>query len=468
MKYIPRHIDKFLLEWKDDIRRKPLLLRGARQVGKSSSVRHLGTTFKYFLEVNLEKRRDVQRVFETVPEVHDVAERLAVLMGVPVIPGETLLFIDEIQCSSDAIRMLRYFKEDFPELHVVAAGSLLEFALANQSSFGVGRITSMFMYPLSFKEFLLALGRSAWADAIEKAGVDNPLFDALHNDLVETFRSFLLVGGMPACVASWVEDHSYLKCAEIQEDIQQTYFDDFSKYSAKVNPELLRATLQSVIAQNGKKFIYSRVMESYKVAEVKEAMQMLCRAGLVYEVNMTSANGLPLGAGINIKFKKYLYVDTGLMLRIQALYMGSGRMMENFILTSSSSDLVNKGALAEMFAGLELIKNGNARLPENLFYWANTSRSASAEVDYVEAYSMSVLPIEVKSGISGKMKSLRMFMEKKSLDVAVRSSLENFGKIEFEIAGAQGVAGASRKAVINIIPLYAIYNYRGYLDGRGQ
>ncbi len=459
MNYIPRNIDKFLLEWKDDKRRKPLLLRGARQVGKSSSVRNLGKSFKYFLEINLEKRPDAIPIFETVSDVHEIAERLAILTGVPISPGETLLFIDEIQVSPDAIRMLRYFKEDFPELHVVAAGSLLEFALANLSSFGVGRITSLFMYPLSFKEFLLAMDKVSWVAAIEKANVASPIFEALHNNLVEALRTFLLVGGMPASVAVWLEDRSYLKCSEIQEDIQQTYFDDFAKYSEKVNPELLRTVLQSVIAQNGAKFIYSKAMESYKLQDVKDALQMLCRAGLIHEVKMTSANGLPLGAEANPKFKKYIFLDTGLMLRIQALDMGILSNESSFILTSSPTDLVNKGALAEMFAGLEFIKNGNTRMPESLFYWENLSRGASAEVDYIAAFNMSVLPIEVKSGISGKMKSLRMFMQSKSIHTAIRTSLENFGKIEIDNIQEN----KTEKFVINIIPLYAIYNYRRYL-----
>ncbi len=459
MNYIPRHIDRFLFEWKDDKHRKPLLLRGARQVGKSSSIRHLGKSFKHFVEINLEKHPDAIPIFETISDVHEIAERLSVLTGIPVIPGETLVFIDEIQFSADAIRMLRYFKEDYPELHVVAAGSLLEFALANLSSFGVGRITSLFMYPLSFKEYLIAMGKDSWVEAIERASVDNPIFEALHNQLIEALRSYLIVGGMPASVAVWLEEHSYLKCAEIQEDIQQTYFDDFSKYSKKVNPEILRATLQSVIAQNGSKFVYSRAMESYKLTEVKEALQMLCRAGLIHEVKMTSANGLPLGAEVNPKFKKYIFLDTGLMLRVQSLDMGNDAGIERFILTSSSTDLVNKGSLAEMFVGLEFIKNGNTRMQESLFYWENLIRGASSEVDFVAAFHMQILPIEVKSGISGKMKSLRMFMERKRLNTAIRTSLENFGKIVIYNDKEE----VYPQLTINIIPLYAVYNYRNYL-----
>lgn len=451
MEYISRNIDKYLLDWKDDKYRKPLLLRGARQVGKSSSVRHLGKSFKHFLEINLERRKDLIPIFETVTDVHEIAERLAVLSGIPIVPGETLLFIDEIQESPDAIRMLRFFKEDYPELHVVAAGSLLEFALANLSSFGVGRITSLFMQPFSFREFLLAIGKPMWVEAIEKAGVGSPIFDALHNELVEAFRTFVLVGGMPASVAAWVKERSYMKCAEMQEDIQQAYFDDFAKYSSKANPELLRAVLRSVIAQNGRKFVYSKAIEAYKLTAVKDALQMLERAGLIRQVSMTAANGLPLGAETNAKFKKFIFLDTGVMLRIQALEMGAET--DQFVLTTSASDLVNKGALAEMFVGLELVKNCNPRMPMSLFYWENLNRGAVAEVDYVTAYNMAVLPIEVKAGTSGKMKSLHMFMDSRHLTRGIRTSLENFGQIKL---GDTGTA-------ISIIPLYAIYNYRNYL-----
>lgn len=463
MNYIPRHIDKFLLDWKNDKHRKPLLLRGARQVGKSSSVRHLGRSFSYFLEINLEKHPDAIAIFKNVSDVHVIAERLSLIAGVPVVEGETLLFIDEIQFSPDAIRMLRYFKEDYPELHVIAAGSLLEFALADLSSFGVGRITSLFMYPMSFKEFLIASGKIGWVDAIENAGMHAPLFEALHNSLVETMRTFLLVGGMPASVAVWLEDHSYLKCEEFLEDIQQTYFDDFSKYSTKTNPDLLRATLQSVILQSGSKFVYTRGLESYKATEVKDALQMLSRAGLIHEVCMSSANGLPLGAEVNPKFKKYIFLDSGLMLRIHGLDMGGAQMMQKFILTSSVTDLVNKGPLAEMFVGLELIKNGNPRIRESLYYWENLSRGASAEVDYISAFNMSVLPIEVKSGISGKMKSLRSFMANKNIHTGIRTSLENFGEIRIAVAKDDDALKDNTDYIINIIPLYAIYNYPDFL-----
>ena len=157
--YIQRTIDKYLLEWKNAPTHKPLLLRGARQVGKSSAIRQLGRAFKYYIEVNFESRDDLKEIFEQLSDVHEIANRLGMIFSKPIVPGETLLFLDEIQSCPYAIKRLWFFKEDFPELHVVAAGSLLEFALKDLSSFGVGRIRSLFMYPMSFDEFIGAKGK---------------------------------------------------------------------------------------------------------------------------------------------------------------------------------------------------------------------------------------------------------------------------------------------------------------------
>ncbi len=472
MKYIERNIDRELLEWKNDPDRKPLLLRGARQVGKSSSIRHLGESFESFIEVNLELRSDLRSLFAELNDVREIASRLAVLCGRDLVPGKTLLFIDEIQYSPDAIRLLRFFKEDFSELHVAAAGSLLEFVLSDLSSFGVGRIKSLFMYPLSFREFLMANGKKQWIDAIERASFEDGLFEALHNDLIQYYRSFLIVGGMPASVLSWITHHDYFKCEAIQEDIQQSYFDDFAKYSNKADPDLLRATLRSVVAQNGRKFIYSRVGEKYKSGDVKEALNLLELAGLIKEVQMSSANGLPLGSEVNPKFSRYIFLDTGLLLRILDLDFDGAKEMTEFILTASTADFVNRGALAEMYVGWELIKSGSSKVLQALYYWENTARGATAEVDYVVAYRMAILPIEVKSGVSGKMKSLRLFMDSKNLNLAIRTSLENFGLLPYpstvsEVPNLSDFSSSTSSATttsrIAIIPLYAIFNYRNLL-----
>lgn len=451
--YIERAIDKLLVEWKDSNSLKPLLLRGARQVGKSWAVKHLGESFEYYIEVNFEKRPELKDVFERVHEVHELANSLSLIFNVPVVAGKTLLFIDEIQDCPYAIKSLWSFKEDYPGLHVIAAGSLLEFTLQELPSFGVGRIRSLFVYPFSFDEFLLAEKKSAWVKAKKEANSEKPLLQALHNDLVQYFRTYLMVGGMPASVAAWITTHDYRNCQTELDDIQLTYYDDFAKYAKKVDPMLLRNTLQSVILQIGDKFTYSKVEGSYRAEDVKKALKLLCDAGIVKRVSHTAANGLPLGAETNEKFRKYIYLDSGLLLRILDMDLGGARQLTDLIVAGTAEDLVNKGGLAEMVLGWEMIKYNNPRSQHDLYYWENTAENTRSEVDYIITRDMKVLPIECKSGTSGKMKSLFLFMHNRHLTDGLRCSLENFSLIE-------NVDNKDNNALrrIQILPLFAISN----------
>lgn len=451
--YIERSIDAILMEWKNSGNLKPLLLRGARQVGKSCAVKHLGESFDYYIEVNFEKRPELKEVFETIHDVHELTNSLSLLYGIPVIAGRTLLFLDEIQACPDAIKSLWTFKEDYPELHVIAAGSLLEFALKELSSFGVGRIRSLFVYPFSFDEFLVAEGKGSWVTAKREASAEKPLLAALHNDLVRYYRTFLMVGGMPASVSAWVTTHDYRQCQTELEDIQLSYYDDFVKYAKRVDPTLLRNTLQSVILQIGSKYVYSKVEGGYRAEEVKRALGMLCDAGIIKRVSHTAANGLPLGAETNDKFRKYIYLDSGLLLRILDLDLGSARQLTDLIIAGTAEDLVNKGGLAEMMLGWELIKYNNPRSQHYLYYWENMAEGTRSEVDYIIARDMRVVPIECKSGTSGKMKSLHVFMRQKHLRDALRCSLENFGLLE-----SRDSQDGDAERRITIIPLYALSN----------
>lgn len=454
--YIERPIDALLLEWKNSAVRKPLLLRGARQVGKSWAVEHLGETFDYFIEVNFEKRPEMLDVFQKIHDVHELAATLGMYYNTPVIPDRTLLFLDEIQKSADAIQSLWSFKEDYKELHVVAAGSLLEFALQDLPSFGVGRIRSLFVYPFSFDEFLVAEGKADWVKAKQEANTEKPLLTPLYNDLVQHFRTFLMVGGMPASVATWVTTHDYTQCQAELDDIQLTYYDDFPKYAKKVDPTLLRNTLQSVVMQIGDKFTYSEVDGGYRADDVKKALKLLCDAGIIKRVSYTSGNGLPLGAEVNDKFRKYIYLDSGLLLRILDLDFGGARQLTERIIAGTSEDLVNKGGLAEMVLGWELVKYNNPRMQHDLFYWENTAEGTRSEVDYIIARDLKVLPIECKAGTSGKMKSMYEFMHQKHLAEAIRCSLENFSELE-------RIDKKDQDAVrhVQIVPLFAISNLFG-------
>ncbi len=446
--YIPRLIDKYLEQWMMSDDHKPLLLRGARQVGKSSCIKHLGERFDYYIEANFEQRPELIGLFEREHDVHRLAAQLGMLYNVPVVPGRTLVFLDEIQASQAAIKSLWFFREDYPELHVAAAGSLLEFALAEMSSFGVGRIRSIYVFPMSFNEFLIAQGKRQWVEAKRNADCQHPLLEQLHNELVQQFRTFLMVGGMPASVAKWVATNDFSQCQDEMDDILSSYYDDFAKYAPRVKPELLRNTLQSVIMQQGGKFVYSKVEGAFRSDDVKSALSMLVQAGLIKRVSRTAANGLPLGAGVNEKFRKYLFIDSGLLLRVMDLDLGGAHALTQSILASTAADLVNKGSLAELVLGWEMIKHSSPRLQHDLYYWENGANGSTSEVDYVIAQDSTVVPIECKAGTSGKMKSLWLFMKNKHLTKAYRCSLENFSLLQKE------EGDATRR--IFITPLYAV------------
>ena len=450
--YFPRLIDDYLNHWMSSDDHKPLLLRGARQVGKSSCIRHLGERFDYYIEANFENHPELKVLFEKERDVHVLAGQLGMMFNVPVVPGRTLIFLDEIQVSQAAIKSLWFFRENYPELQVVAAGSLLEFTLKELSSYGVGRIRSIHIYPMSFNEFLMAQGKTQWVTAKQQADSQHPLLGILHNELVQQFRMFMIVGGMPASVAKWVTTHNFSQCQDEMDDIISSYYDDFAKYAPQLKPELLRNTLQSVIMQQGGKFVYSRVEGAFRIDDVKLALSMLVHAGLIKRVSHTAANGLPLGAEVNDKFRKYIYIDSGLMLRLMDLDLGGGRDLTQTILAGAAADLVNKGGLTESILGWEMIKYSSPRLQHDLYYWENTTNGTRSEVDYVIARDLKVLPIECKAGTSGKMKSLWLFMKNKHLTLAYRCSLENFSSLQ----KTDSASGVTRTILIN--PLYAVAN----------
>ena len=448
MAYYSRKVDERLLSWRNDPHHKPLLIRGARQVGKSTAVRKLGETFKYFVEINLEKQPSLKALFPEDIDVRKTCSNLSATVGIPIIPEETLLFIDEIQDCVPAIMSLRYFKEEYPELHVIAAGSLLEFALEEIPSFAVGRIRSLYMYPFSFDEFLSAQGLGLQLEAIRGASPDQPLVDVLHKQLTDQLRCFMLVGGMPEAVSTWVETHDYLACAHVHNDIMETYQDDFNKYKKRISPELLRKVLRSVARQCGTKFIYNRADEESRSEKVKQALHKLVLAGLVTPVMHTVADGVPLGAQENERNIKYLFLDTGLLLTWQGIPASD-------ILLASDVDLVNKGPVAEVLVGLEMIKNKDCFQRTEMFYWQHESKNGNAEVDYIDAHGGVVLPIEVKASTQGAMQSLYLFMRKKRLHTAVRTSLENFGAYEYMDPKPENNDSNPVRQII-IIPLYAL------------
>ena len=435
-KYYSRKIDKELEEWMVGIKHKPILLRGARQVGKSSAVRNLSKKFEYYVEVNFEEDKEVRKVFENsnlTPQL--LCEKLASIYGIPIVEGKTLLFLDEIQSCIPAISSLRFFYEKMSGLHVIAAGSLLEFALEEIPSFGVGRIRSMFMYPFSFFEFLEANSNPFLLEAIKKSNLQTPLDEVLHNKVLYLLKLYLIIGGMPEVVATYVSEKDLLKCQTVLDELIITLKNDFSKYKKRIPALQISVTFDSVARQTGNKFVYTDKEQVYSAFQIKNTVELLLMAGLVIPVIHTSANGIPLGAEINPKFRKLMLLDTGIFQRLLGLQLSE-------ILLNDDFDLVNKGNIAEMFAGLELLKSASCSEQVQLYYWQREERNSRAEVDYVIQRNDTIVPIEVKSGKQGKMQSLHLFMKEKQSEYGIRTSLENF----------------SQYGKINVIPLYSIGN----------
>jgi len=416
-----RHVESWLQEWRNQERREVLLVRGARQVGKTYSIRELGQSFEYFIEVNFEELRDVHAFFDGNLTAGPICEKLSAYFGIPIVAGKTLLFFDEIQACPNALSALRFFHEQLPELHVAATGSLLEFALEEIPSQGVGRLSSLYMHPLSFPEFLDVMGEHSLVQLIEKSNADTPLDQAFHRRLVDRVRTFQMIGGMPAVVDAYATSRDLNRCMEILDALLITLRDDFSKYADRAPVSRLIDVHDSVFYQAGGKFMYSRVETNATTAPIRNALNMLIKAGLAIKVHHTSAQGLPLSAQANTAKFKVLPSDTGLMQRALGMELPQW-------LTSDNTDSINKGGLAEVFAGLELIRNSNPRIKPALHYWHRESRGSSAEIDYVIQRNEEIIPIEVKAGSAGKMRSLHLFLKERNAPRGIRVSLENYSR----------------------------------------
>jgi predicted AAA+ superfamily ATPase len=397
--------------------------------------RRLAESFENFVEINFEELPSAARIFDGDLEVREICDRLSAFADKPIIPGKTLLFFDEIQACPKCLSSLRFFYERMPELHVAAAGSLLEFALENIASFGVGRITSVFVYPLTFAEFVEANSGTGLTDMIDRCSAARPMNEALHLKLIEKLRIYLAIGGMPAVVSAYQANEGLLACRRILDDLVNVYQDDFVKYRKRAPVARLRETFDSIARQTGGKFVYSSVAPACSIYESKISLDLLERAGLAYRIYHTAARGVPLGAQINTRKFKTILFDIGVHQRLLGLDLRDH-------IVKSHVDIINKGNVAELFAGLELIANGPHSTRPQLYYWHREAKSSNAEVDYIIQRGDRLLPIEVKSGTKGRMTSMRIFMEERELDIGVRVSEENYGRYE----------------KIAVLPIYAVGN----------
>lgn len=416
-----RSIEKELKKWKDDNRRKPLLLRGARQVGKTFLIRKFAQEqFENCVEINFERQPELRSLFDTLVP-HEVVKTIQLSKNIQLIPGKTLLFLDEIQDCPHAIMALRYFKEEMPDLHIIGAGSLLEFTL-NDDNFRmpVGRIQFLYLYPLSFREFLDATGNEHLHEYLKTIDLTVKIQPLIHQQLLNLVKIYMVLGGMPAVVEDYRIRNDIHSCQEIQTDLLATYRSDFGKYSTKTQHKYLQLLFEKAPGLIAQWFKYSKVDPDVQSRDLKIALNQLCDAGLIHLVHATSAEDLPLVSSLNTKKFKLLFLDIGLVYR--ALRLDANLLLREDIL------LVNRGALAEQFVGQQLLTVMNSRESGRLFFWNREAKNSSAEIDYVINVDADIIPIEVKAGVTGRMKSLKMFMESKKSLLGIRISEEPFSQ----------------------------------------
>jgi predicted AAA+ superfamily ATPase len=416
-----RYLDDFLGSWAKQIQRKPILLRGARQTGKSYSVRELGKSFKSYVEINFERQPEYADLFKKDIDVSRIVRELSIITGKSIVPGETLLFLDEIQVCPIAVTALRYFYEEMADLHVIAAGSLLEFAL-EKISVPVGRINLVHVRPFTFFEFLEVGGRQQLVDMIRFANCSNPLTEVMHSLALQLFRDYCYIGGMPAALKKIVESNDYDGMLDEQQSIIATYRNDFHKYATRSNTERIEAVFSAVPKIAGKKVAYSKIDPDSRAFQVKNAIDLLEKAYVIARIRATSGAGVPLAAGASSSRFKLIMVDTGLFQRIAGI-----KQLEWWNRDSIVSGYL--GTVIEQVVGQELLCIDDKDFGTGLYYWDRAEVRATAEVDYLFAQNGRVIPIEVKAGATGHLKSMYRFLaDHAASPVGIRISERAFSK----------------------------------------
>ncbi|MFV2061869.1 MAG: ATP-binding protein [Gammaproteobacteria bacterium] len=405
---------KQLEYWLNKPNRKPLIIRGARQVGKSTLVRLFAEHQQCLLaEINLERYPDLAATFEQ-KDVNHIINTLEAIPGVNEIKPESLLFLDEIQSIPEVLPILRYFFEDMPQLPVITAGSLLEFVLSeHQFSMPVGRVEYLHMGPMTFTEFLDAIEETKLCSIIRNYTIGESIDPIIHQRLMTLLRTYFYVGGMPEAVNVYADTKRIKDVNEVHNAIIETYRDDFPKYIGSRNQGRIQRIFNFAARNVGKKVKYSHFSRDHQSAVIKTDIELLCLARVISKVVHSHCSGLPLQADSNEKIYKLIFLDIGLMNAI------SGLGWQN-ITQLQDGALINEGIMAEQFIGQHL----QALLAESpnreLNYWLREGRSSNAEVDYVVALNGRVIPIEVKSGATGSLKSLHQFVGEKLVPSAVR------------------------------------------------
>lgn len=403
---IYRYALTYLEEWKKSPFRKPLILRGARQVGKTTLVEEFAKSFDCFLRLNLDEEED-RRLFTQYKDVHKLIEAIFFYLRQNVTRKSTLLFIDEIQNSPEAVAMLRYFHEKRPDIYVIAAGSLLENVIDRKISFPVGRVEYMALHPCSFLEYLNGIGED-----FDRQVIEDLKADTIHDRLMYEFRRYCIVGGMPEAVKYYAATNDLLSLDTIYDGLITSYSDDIEKYSPNdTQTRIMRHILETGWAKGGETITFERFGGSdYRSREVGEAFRTIQKAMLLELVYPTLNNRLPLEAQLTRR-PKLIWLDTGLM------NYKAGIREEVF----SVADIADayRGRVTEQIVAQELLAL-STKVSDRRYYWVGNTRNSTAEVDFVWKYNAKLLPIEVKSGTNAHLRSLHVFMSDAPHDIAIR------------------------------------------------
>lgn len=403
-----------LRQWLRSNNRKPLVLRGARQVGKTWLVRQLAqASDKQLIELNFEQNPKFASMFSN-NDPKQIIVNLGAALNITIDISKSILFLDEIQIVPELLSKLRWFAEQMPELAVIAAGSLLDFVLAEHSfSMPVGRISYLHLEPLSFEEFLLAKGQKKLLEFIQNFSWSDSIPEVIHEKLLKLFKEYVIVGGMPAVVDSWVQDGSSVDVDRLHHELLTTYRDDFAKYAGRITIARLEEVLMAFPQMLGEKFVYHRVNKEASSVSIKTALQLLTKARICHQIISTAANGVPLGAEINTKFFKVIGIDVGLVSAALKLELHQ-------INSIAEINLINSGGIAEQVVGQLLRTIEPSYIEPSLYYWVREKKNSAAEIDYLIQHQNKIIPIEVKAGSTGSLKSLHFFMALKKIHTAVR------------------------------------------------
>lgn len=441
---------EFLSRWLQKGQRKPLVIRGARQVGKSTLVKLFAEHVDRPLnEVNLDRYVILDTVF-TTKDPSSIITEIEALPRMPEVSSETILFLDEIQSAPNALPALRYFHEERRDIALIAAGSLLEFLLAKHAfSMPVGRIEYLQMGPLVFTEFLNALAEKNLLRRVQDFTMAQSLNSTAHARLLQMVRTFCFVGGMPEAVARYAQNKRLQDASDVHQSIIDTYRDDFPKYIGTRNLSRMVHVFAYAAKAIGKKVKYSSFSKEDQSSTIKADIDLLCMARVLTKVKHSQCNGLPLSAEADDRVFKLLFLDVGLANTVLGVDWSSISQM-------SDESLVNEGFIAEQFIGQHLLDLSMNSANRELHYWLREGKDSNAEVDYVFSHFGKVVPVEVKSGSSGSLKSLHQFMGEKQLPLAIRMDTNppSLQKIQTSIR-----VGTERKQVnydLISLPLYLV------------